>query len=253
MMKKIVGLLFAGILAWSISAPALALEFTPSVENKLAPDVITQTDSSGNEIVAIIYDDDGNELVGVPEGSVVITPVSLAAEASSEVAEALASAYEQLVSVSSLSDLSSDLEAAVAEYSADLTVDDLVVRDLFDVDVTGIYAEYLSQDGTSITLRFNLSTDAEFLVAVLHNVEGNTWETVSFTRNDDYTADVTFYSLSPVAFLFDAGTLSVDPDAPDSPQTGEPVSYAAWFAVGGVAIVIAVTGVVAKKRYSRRA
>lgn len=256
MKKKLSSLLLAGILALSMSVPALAAEFTPSVESKAAPEVVTQTDSSGNECAAIIYDADGKELVSVPTGDLIVTPVSVTDEASDETKEVLEAAYEQLKSVSSLAELSSDLESIIKEVSTDLTLDDLVVRDLFDVTVTGTYAEYLSQDGSSISIRFKLSADAESLAAVLHNLEGTTWETVSndrITRNTDYTADVVFYSLSPVAFLFDAGKLSVDPNAPDSPQTGEPVSYVTWFAVGGVIILAAAAGVFAKKRSSRNA
>lgn len=257
MKKKLSSLLLAGILALSMSVPALAAEFTPSVESKAAPEVVAQTDSSGNECAAIIYDADGKELIGVPTGDLIVTPVSSTNEtASAETKKALDDAYEQLKSVSSLAELSSDLESIIKEVSADLTLDDLVVRDLFDVTVTGTYAEYLSQDGSSISVRFKLSADAESLAAVLHNVEGTTWETVSndrITRNTDYTADVVFYSLSPVAFLFDAGKLSVDPNAPDSPQTGEPVSYVTWFAVGGVIVLAAAAGVFAKKRSSRNA
>lgn len=256
-MKKISSLLLAGILALSLSVPAFAAEFTPSVESKAAPEVVTQTDSSGNECAAIIYDADGNELVGVPVGDLIVTPVSSTDDtASAEVKAALESAYEQLQSVSSLAELSSDLESVIKEVSPELTLDDLVVRDLFDVRVTGTYAEYLSQDGTSISVRFELSADAESLAAVLHNVEGTTWETVSndrITRNSDNTADVVFYSLSPVAFLFDAGKLSVDPDAPDSPQTGEPLSYATWIVAGGVIVLSAAAVVVAKKRSSGKA
>lgn len=254
MMKKISSFMLAGILMLSMSVPALAAEFTPSVENKPAPEVVMQTDSDGNECAAIIYDAEGNELAGVPTGNLIVTPVSSTDAVSSETKDVLEAAYEQLQSVNSLTELSGDLESVIQEISPDLTVDDLVVRDLFDVTVTGTYAEYLSQDGASISVRFELSADAESLAAVLHNIEGTTWETVSndrITRNNDYTVDVVFYSLSPVAFLFDVGTLSVDPNAPTSPQTGEPVSYAAWFVVGGVIVLAAVAGVVVKKRSSR--
>ncbi len=251
MKKRIIGLLLAGILALSVSAPALAVEFTPSVENKEAPEIVMQTDSTGAECVAIIRDADGKELIGVPAGDLIVTPLSSADEAAAATKEALNSANAQLQSVSNLSELSSDLETVIKENSADLKVEDLVVRDLFDVSVTGKYAEYLNRDGASITIRFKLLADADSLAAVLHNVEGTTWETVSndrIKRNDDYTADVTLFSLSPIAFLFDAGVLHVDPNAPDSPQTGEPVSYAAWFAVGGVIVLAAAVCMVVKKR-----
>ena len=56
-------------------------------------------------------------------------------------------AYSQLQSVSKLSDLDGDLETIIKEVSSGLTLDDLVVRDLFDVSVSGTYADYLNADG----------------------------------------------------------------------------------------------------------
>lgn len=202
------------------------------------------------------YDADGNEIVGVPEGYLIVTPVAASEMPSAEIKENLEAAYEQLQSVSSLTELSSDLEVVIKEVSLDLAIDDLVIRDLFDVTVLGTYAEYLSQEGNYISIRFKLSVDADSLAAVLHNIEGTTWETVSndrITRNKDYTADVVFYELSPVAFLFDAGKLSVDPNAPDSPQTGEPESNTMAWVVAGVVIVAAVAYGVVKKRSSQKA
>lgn len=256
MKKKIFALFLAVAMITAMSIPAMAAEFTPSVEAKPAPEVVTQTDSNGNECAAIIYDADGNEIAGVPSGDLIVTPVSADDASSAEIKEKLDAAYEQLQSVSSLTELSADLETVIKEVSPDLTVDDLVVRDLFDVTVSGTYAEYLSQEGNSITIRFKLSADADSLAAVLHNMEGTTWETVTndrITRNDDYTADVVFYDLSPVAFLFDAGKLSVDPNAPDSPQTGEPVSYTGvWVAAVAVAVLAAAGVVVVKKRSAQK-
>lgn len=256
MTKKIIPMLLAVVLVVAMSIPAMAAEFTPSVENKPAPEVVTQTDSTGNESAAIIYDANGNEVAGIPEGDLTVTPVSASEAPSAEIREKLEAAYEQLQSVSSLTELSSDLEAVIKEYSPDITVEDLVVRDLFDVMVQGTYAEYLSQEGNSITIRFKLTADADSLTAVLHNMEGTTWETVTndrITRNKDYTADVVFYELSPVAFLFDAGKLSVNPNAPDSPQTGEPESNTMIWVVAGVVGVAAVAYGVVKKRSSQKA
>lgn len=256
MKKKIITMLIAVTLVMAMSVPVMAAEFTPSVENKPAPEVVPQTDSNGNECVAIIYDANGNEIVGVPAGYLTVTPVSASEAPSAEIKEKLEAAYEQLQSVSSLTELSSDLEKVIKEYSPDITVEDLVVRDLFDVTVWGTYAEYLSQEGNYIIIRFKLTADADSLAAVLYNMEGTTWETVTndrITRNSDYTVDVAFYELCPVAFLFDAGKLSVDPNAPDSPQTGEPESNTMIWVVAGVVVVAAAAFGVVKKRSSQKA
>lgn len=256
MTKKIFTMFLAIVLTVTMSIPAMAAEFTPSVEGKPAPDVVTQTDSNGNECAAIIYDANGNEVTGVPSGDLIITPVSAEDAPSSEIKEKLMDAYEQLQSVSSLTELSPDLETVIKEVSTSLTVDDLVVRDMFDVSVTGTYADYLSQEGNSITIKFNLSADANSLAAVLHNISDSMWETVPndrITRNGDRTADVVFYELSPIAFLFDAGKLNIDPNAPDSPQTGEPESHTIpWIAGSAIVVAIAAYGLF-RKRSSQKA
>lgn len=247
MKKKIISLLLAGILALSVSVPALAAEFTPSVENKKAPEVEIQKDSTGADCAAIITEADKNE-IAVPTGKLTVTPVSAVEEAPAEVKETLNAAYQQLQTVASLTELSPDLEPALKKQ--DLTTDKVVVRDLFDVSVTGQYADSLKKDGASIKITFKLSTDSKNLAAVLHNVKGNEWETIPegrIARKDD-TVTVTFNSLSPVAFLFDETKLDVKPGGPDSPQTGEPDSYAVWFAVGGVIVLAAAACVVGKKR-----
>ncbi len=255
MLKKLSSILLAVALVMTMSVTAFAATFTPSVVNKPAPQVVPQTDSSGNQCAAIIYDAAGREVASIPLGALTVTPVSSTSAPSSEILEKLQAAYQQLLSTRNLANLSSDLENVIREVSSDLTVDDLVVRDLFDVTISGAYADYLSREGYSISIRFNLSTDPDFLAAVLHNTGGTTWETIHnsrITRNADNTVDIVFYSLSPVAFLFDAGQLGIDPNGPDSPQTGEPSYTMVWIAAG-VILTLALTYGVVKKHSSRKA
>lgn len=257
MTKKLVILLLAVALVTAMAVPALAAGFTPSVEGKPAPEVVTQTGADGKEYAAFIYDLDGNEVAGVPTGDLLVTPLSASEASSAEIQKKLEDAYEQLKSVNSLTELSDQLEPVIKDLSPDITVEDLVVRDLFDVTVTGTYAEYLLKEGSWISVRFALSADAELLAAVLHNVEEKTWETVSndrISRNKDYTVDVVFHSLSPVAFLFDAGQLNVDPNAPSSPQTGEAdFNGIGWLVVGGAVVLTSAVYVARKKRSSQKA
>lgn len=255
MLKKIISFLFVISLITTTNITAFAAEFTPSVESKPAPEIVMQTDSSGKECAAIVYDANGREITGVPNGDLVVTPVSAAGTSTTEIADNLNSAYEQLQSVNSLTDLSKELETVIKEISPEISVNDLVVRDLFDVSITGHFEEYLNQEGNYISVRFKLSADSESLAAVLRNIEDTTWETVTndrITRNKDYTVDVIFYDLSPVAFLFDAGQLEVDPDAPNSPQTGEPVSYAVIWVVAGITVVLVSTYIIKKRHSSQK-
>lgn len=257
-MKKLLSLILAIALMTTIALPALAVDFMPSVVAKPAPEVIPLPGDDGGEYAAIIRDEDGNMVIGVPFGDLIITPYSEAESAAPYIREMLVSSYSQLQAVESVSELSDDLDDVVHELYEDISVDDLVVRDLFDISVTGTYQEYLDVEGNSIWICFDLLADSDELIAVLHNIEGTTWETLSNSRvirNDDQTVTLVYESLSPSAFLFDAGQLPPGgTDDPISPPTGDSEFGAMeWFMVGGVVVIAVAACVVIKKRSAKKA
>ena len=76
-MKKFAMFLSVLLIAVTLAAPvSAAVNFNPSVEQKPAPTVDTVTDANGNEVSAIIRDQDGNEVHGVASGDITVTPVS---------------------------------------------------------------------------------------------------------------------------------------------------------------------------------
>ncbi len=250
MTKKIMTLFLTVACVIAMNVPAVAAQFTPSVEAKPAPSVVPQKGSDGSEYSAIIYDKDGKEVTGVPDGSLIVTPVSQADKAAdSKIKDRLNKAYSQLQSVSKLSDLDGDLETIIKEVSSGLTLDDLVVRDLFDVSVSGTYANYLNTDGNYLVVRFKLSTDAQSLASVLFSEDGKTWKALPnsyIKRNSDGTVEIILHKEGVLAFLFDAGKLSVDPNGPSSPQTGEPEVTSKTWGMGFVAAgILAAAGIIA--------
>lgn len=259
-MKKFASLLMAALLMVAMALPAsAAVNFVDSVEQKPAPSVETVTDASGNEVSAIIQDASGNEVHGVTADQMSITPVSDLASAPTEIREQLEAAYEQIQNAASVADLVPDVDVAsiLQTMGSSSSVEDLVVRDVFDVSVSGEAAEFLAQEGNAITIRFQLNIAPSSTLLVLHNYEGSNWEVIDDDKvviNNDGSVDVTFDSLSPVAFVVDQTetdtSASTDDDAPTSPQTGDsslpPVAGAGLIALGGIAIVSAV--VVWKKR-----
>lgn len=259
-MKKFASLLMAALLLVAMALPAsAAVNFVDSVEQKPAPTVETITDASGNEVSAIIQDANGNEVHGVTADQMSITPVSGAANAPAEIREQLEAAYEQIQNAASVADLVPDVDVAsiLQTMGSSSSVEDLVVRDVFDVSVSGEAAEFLAQEGNAITIRFQLNIAPSSTLLVLHNYEGSNWEVIDDDKvviNNDGSVDVTFDSLSPVAFVVDQTetdtSASTDDDAPTSPQTGDsslpPVAGAGLIALGTIAIVSAV--VVWKKR-----
>ena len=169
----------------------------------------------------------------------------------------LTNAYEQIQQADTIADLVPTIGDFLQAIGSASQVADLVVRDVFDVSLTGTAAEYLAQEGNNITLRFDLGLAPSATLIVLHNYEGSNWEIIPDDRvvqNADGTVDVTFDSLSPIAFVVDSTetdtSASTDADAPTSPQTGDsslpPVAGAGLIALGCVALASAA--VVWKKR-----
>lgn len=208
-MKKLLSLSIAAALAISMSVSAMALRFRPSIEQKPAPAVATIE----------VKDKDGN-VVSAPVSDLVVTPISESDEASQDIKTMLQNAKEQISSVDSLTDLTSDLKAVIPDG---MVADDLVVRDLIDVSVVGRAAEILKAQG-SIAVRFELGVDPDDFLAVLHNYEDSNWEVIPEDRvtiheNGDVT--VIFTSLSPVAFVVGKDSISIDENGPASPDTAE--------------------------------
>lgn len=259
-MKKLALFLSVLLIAVTLAAPAsAAVNFTPSVEQKPAPSVDPITDSNGNEVSAIIRDQNGEEVHGVSidSGELIVTPISQASQAAQAISEMLTNAYEQIQQADTIADLVPTIGDFLQTIGSASQVADLVVRDVFDVSLTGTAAEYLAQEGNNITLRFDLGLAPSATLIVLHNYEGSNWEIIPDDRvvqNADGTVDVTFDSLSPIAFVVDSTetdtSASTDADAPTSPQTGDsslpPVAGAGLIALGCVALASAA--VVWKKR-----
>ncbi len=251
MLKKISVTLVAIAMVTAMAVPAFAADFTSSVTGKSAPEIVTTTNSSGETVAAIIYDANGKETASIPVGSLTVTPVSEAKTANASVSKQLTAAYEQL-QTTSLDSIAPALTDAVKTYSPQMTVEDLVVRDLFDVSLDDSAKEQLAKNGNAIKIQFALNLPSDALLLVLHNTEGTTWELIAdnkVVRNSDGSVTVEFDSLSPIAFLTDGGSIAVNPEAPTSPQTGNAFGTTMlWCAMGVGVIALAALVVVAKKR-----
>jgi len=249
MLKKISVTLVAIAMVAAMAVPAFAADFTSSVTGKSAPETVTTTNSSGETVAAIIYDANGKEVASIPVGSLTVTPVSEVKTANASVSKQLTAAYEQL-QTTSLDSIAPALTDAVKTYSPQMTVEDLVVRDLFDVSLDNSAKEQLAKNGNAIKIQFALNLPSDALLLVLHNTEGTAWELIAdnkVVRNSDGSVTVEFDSLSPIAFLTDGGSLATDPNAPTSPQTGYSETML-WGTVGVGALALAALVLVIRKR-----
>ena len=249
MLKKISVTLVAIAMVAAMAVPAFAADFTSSVTGKSAPETVTTTNSSGETVAAIIYDANGKEVASIPVGSLTVTPVSEAKTANASVSKQLTAAYEQL-QTTPLDSIAPALTESVKTYSPQMTVEDLVVRDLFDVSLDNSAKEQLAKNGNAIKIQFALNLPSDALLLVLHNTEGTAWELIAdnkVVRNSDGSVTVEFDSLSPIAFLTDGGSLATDPNAPTSPQTGYSETML-WGTVGVGALALAALVLVIRKR-----
>lgn len=165
-MKKMFSILLAVMIIAMTVIPAAAASdsFVPSIEEKYSPTIVLQTDSKGNSVAAIIYDKDGHEITGVPEGSVIITPLSDADDAANAIKEALYYAQKQIQDADNLGDLTDEVNVYLKEHYPEMSLDDLVVSQLFDVRLDDEYSKYLT-DGAYFNVKLDLGES--FLFALL--------------------------------------------------------------------------------------
>jgi len=211
--------------------------FTPSVSGKPAPDVVPPS-GADPDIIARIYNENDELISEVPdEGWLVITPVSRRDTAEDkEVRERLEWAYNQIQTTPRLGDLPSETagEGVGAQIDsvldrtgfADLTSDDLIVRDLFDASLYGDeYVDALNDDGHYIEITFDLGVDPDDPLVILITNDNKTWQVLDpscYVINPDGSVTMQLEELGAIAILVDAEDLVVDENTSvKSPKTGE--------------------------------
>ncbi len=234
-MKKIAALLLSVVLVAATAVPAFAAGFTPSVENKGAPTVV---DGS-----ATIYKPNGEKETDVPNGDLIVTPVKDKNTTSyKDVGDRLNAAYNKLkrTSLRSLCGVST---------IGGVSVDDLVVRDLFDVTVTGNYTGKLG-NGNYLKITFKVS-DASSLVGALFSKNGDEWNIIDGTKmvkNADGTVTITIEDIGVVSFLYDNGKLPGGSTGHYAPQTSDPTWSIMGCVAAGGAVILAAVGMAEKRR-----
>lgn len=270
-MKKVIAILTAVILILSLGTTALAANFTPSVEEKDAPTVVVPSQGPIKEeikeqikeedtVALIIHTETNNIAHEISHSEIVITSVAKMEESKKipkEAKEDLEKAYKDFSDKNKKIDKVVPAEVTKAitedvkkEIGEDKTVNDLIVRDLFDVSLLeDEHHETLIDDEHHLLLTFNLGVKkGEFITTIKFNPETDKWETIrSTTNNGDGTVTCEFDHLCPVAFL-------VERTESNSAQTGDAsVSLYVWVAIAAAAAALIVVLVVAKNRKAKSA
>lgn len=194
--------------------PAFAVNFTPSVESKPAPELVLLTDAQGNLVTAIITDKNGNQIPLPPGVELVVTATSGKEDAlDPEIRALLQRAEDQITRADHLGQLTPQLEEALtARQEADqsfegVAVENLVARDLFDVSFVrdGAAVANLLEDGQTVTFALKTDLTEADLSFMLHNYSDDLWEVVQDVTVRDGVMTVTLGSLSPMAIAVDGG------------------------------------------------
>lgn len=245
-MKKILTSFMTMALVVTLSAPAYAA-FTPSAEAKVAPEVITSTGSNGQEIAATIQDTKiGTVAQEVPTSELAVTSVAEKHKATvADITTMLTNAENKVKNAKVLTELTTDLSAALDAAKKNstssaiqkVTMEDLVVSDLFDISYIRDNAIQMIPDEHNIVFTIKTKLSQNDLFFVLHNYEDDKWEVVEDVKlAADGKLTITVDSLSPFAIVVDKTAYqAVDPSGPDSPKTGEVVNYA--YLTGVVALL----------------
>ena len=217
-MKRLAALVAALLVSTCMAASVSAANFTPSVVGKDAPTVTTVVTKDGKEAAAIIYDKDGNEVGSVSVGNLVVTPVSKATDASSpEAAARLAEAYQQVQAAKTLTDLAPEVGTVLMQMPGNVSADNMVVRDLFDVSVDED-TQALLDAGNSVTVTMQANIAEGKTLVVLQYVNG-VWTVIDpayVVINADGTVSIT---------LATAGTLAFATESDDSGSSADGVAY----------------------------
>ncbi len=230
-MKKILVCLVAIMLCVSMAAPAFATDFTPSVENKPAPELVPIVDPDGNPRPGAIMDEDGNIISYLDEDCIVITSVAdadISTEIPKDAKSLLLWLYQQV--------MKGDMKVPYELHNPTYGPDDMIVRDMFDITfLCEDHPEMLEAVGVVLVLTFDLGVKPDQDVSVMtYKEEDGGWADIhDITNNGDGTVTCVFEHLCPVAFSVAVG------DGPT--QTGDTDTFSVWGIVAlGALVAIAV-------------
>ena len=191
-MKKTITSICAVLTAAMLVVPASAAKYTPSVTQKGAPTAAAFTPSVQQKGAPTV------EQTGVR-----VTALVDLSKASKEVQEAVEEAYKVIAEAESLEEAVPTLADVLKEMDTDLTAEDLVVRDLFYLELEKELEETLEKE-KEVAISFEVEgMEADDFLMVMVFVDGE-WVIVDAENveiGEDETVTVTFEAVGPIAFV----------------------------------------------------
>lgn len=191
-MKKTITSICAVLTAAMLVLPVSAAKYTPSVTQKGAPIAAAFTPSVQQKGAPTV------EQTGVR-----VTALVDLSKASKEVQEAVEEAYKVIAEAESLEEAVPTLADVLKEMDTDLTAEDLVVRDLFYLELEKELEETLEKEKeVAISFEVEGMEEDDFLMVMVF-VDGE-WVIVDAENveiGEDETVTVTFEAVGPIAFV----------------------------------------------------
>lgn len=191
-MKKTITSICAVLTAAMLVLPVSAAKYTPSVTQKGAPTATAFTPSVQQKGAPTV------EQTGVR-----VTALVDLSKASKEVQEAVEEAYKVIAEAESLEEAVPTLADVLKEMDTDLTAEDLVVRDLFYLELEKELEETLEKEKeVAISFEVEGMEEDDFLMVMVF-VDGE-WVIVDAENveiGEDETVTVTFEAVGPIAFV----------------------------------------------------
>ena len=189
--------------------------FTPSATGKPAPELEVIDDEDGNEYVGSIGNNLDDEKVLIPNRNYVLVTSLLESAKNYDVQtyEHLHWAFDSILKAANVGELYSDthegniaadLDAVLAQMNLDLTHDQLVVKDLFEVTAYGDYLHYLYDENYYMELTFKTDLNPNQAVIVLHSADSVHWHIHPIeeaTVHADGSITLNLYDLGAVALV----------------------------------------------------
>jgi hypothetical protein len=232
-MKKIISALILAMVTMLLVTSVFAVPFTPSAEKKDTPVLVgTLDEDTGKMIVGTIYNEDDSFYRHIYIDELIVTPILHLSDETKNVPEViektLLAARDELKA-----NTLEELVPGFAEYWMNVTggapVENGAVSDIFDVRfVDSLTGELVAGRYASFKIRVEYLNSDDLFVLIHKPTGADVWSVEEVVVSDGDVLFVTVESLSPFAIVKDTGAApAVDPNAPDSPQTGvESASYA---------------------------
>lgn len=248
-MKRLLTLILAVIMILAVTVSASAAQFVPSITNKGAPELVVIDIVDGKEVVGFITGPNGEKLSTEYLDCLIISSITEAlndADLPSGVKDALLKVYNEFKDGAKLSEVCPALEDIVKEkWGKDKNVDDLVIKDLFDVtDYCDDIPEHL-KEGAVLDLTFDLGIASGTFIAAMVYVDGEWVPVKDCINNGDGTVTVKFTEICPVAFLVPGSGQNMNVV---SPITSDTSGIILW----GAVMVVSLGAIFALLVYRRK-